>query len=180
MDIASNSDSFVFSVNVPTANKLLSALEESSEWSQAYLLEAVMTVVPETQMEAELLADRIAPRLQHANPGVVITAVRIIVYLSGFIEQPELIISTLSKCGPPLVTLLHGQPEMQYIALRNIQLIIQKYRDFLRSEIKVFFCKYNDPIYVKLAKLEIMFQLADENNFLQILPELKEYYNNLF
>jgi vesicle coat complex subunit len=40
---------------------------------------------------------------------------------------------------------------------------------------KVFFCKYNDPIYVKLAKLEIIFRLANANNVDQVLSELKEY-----
>ncbi|KAJ1546298.1 AP-1 complex subunit beta-1, partial [Nowakowskiella sp. JEL0078] len=40
---------------------------------------------------------------------------------------------------------------------------------------KVFFCKFDDPIYVKLAKLEIMFRLASEINIHVVLPELKEY-----
>ncbi|KAJ3348463.1 AP-1 complex subunit beta-1 [Kappamyces sp. JEL0680] len=175
MEIANSSSSFVFSVDVPTANKLLTALEECSEWSQAYLLEAVMTVVPDDPMEAELLADRISPRLQHSNSGVVIGAVRLIVYLSSFLQNGEALVNLLKKCGPPLVTLLHAGQEVQFVALRNIQLILQKYQEFLRSEIKVFFCKYNDPIYVKLAKLEIMFQMADESNVFKVLPELKEY-----
>jgi len=32
----------------------------------------------------------------------------------------------------------------------------------------VFFCKYNDPIYVKLEKLEIMIKLASEKNVDQV------------
>jgi hypothetical protein len=39
----------------------------------------------------------------------------------------------------------------------------------------VFFCKYNDPIYVKMEKLEIMIQLASERNIDQVLLEFKEY-----
>jgi len=39
----------------------------------------------------------------------------------------------------------------------------------------VFFCKYNDPIYVKLAKLEIMYRLASEENVKEVLAELEEY-----
>ena len=73
-----------------------------------------------------------------------------------------------------LVTLLHNGPEVQYVALRNILLVIQKRGDFLKSEMKVFFCKYNDPIYVKMAKLEIMFKLAGELNIITVLSELKE------
>ena len=32
----------------------------------------------------------------------------------------------LKKLSPPLVTLLSGEPEVQYVALRNINLIVQK------------------------------------------------------
>lgn len=39
----------------------------------------------------------------------------------------------------------------------------------------MFFCKYNDPIYVKMEKLEIMIKLASEKNIDQVLLEFKEY-----
>ena len=44
----------------------------------------------------------------------------------------------------------------------------------LKNDVRVFFCKYNDPIYVKLAKLEIMYRLAREENFKEVLNELQE------
>jgi len=59
--------------------------------------------------------------------------------------------------------------------LRNINLIVQKRPTILAHEIKVFFCKYNDPIYVKMEKLEIMIKLASDRNVDQVLMELKEY-----
>jgi len=34
---------------------------------------------------------------------------------------------------------------------------------------QVFFCKYNDPIYVKMEKLEIMIKLASDRNIDQVL-----------
>jgi len=40
---------------------------------------------------------------------------------------------------------------------------------------KVFFVKYNDPIYVKLEKLDIMIRLTNATNIAQVLAELKEY-----
>jgi vesicle coat complex subunit len=72
------------------------------------------------------------------------------------------------------VTLLSSEPEVQYVALRNILVILQKYPDLLKNDIKVFFCKYYDPVYVKLSKLEIMIRLTNESNVDQVLPELKE------
>lgn len=64
---------------------------------------------------------------------------------------------------------------MQYVALRNINLLLQKQPDILTKEMRVFFCKYNDPPYVKLEKLEIMIRIANEKNVDQLLMELKEY-----
>ena len=61
------------------------------------------------------------------------------------------------------------------MALRNAQLILEKRPEILRNDIKVFFCKYNDPIYVKLAKLEVIVKLAGERNIDKVLEELKEY-----
>ena len=46
--------------------------------------------------------------------------------------------------------------------------------EILKNEMKVFFVKYNDPIYVKLEKLDIMIRLASEANIAQVLAELKE------
>ena len=47
--------------------------------------------------------------------------------------------------------------------------------DILKNEIKAFFVKYNDPIYVKLEKLDIMIRLASQQNIGQVLAELKEW-----
>jgi vesicle coat complex subunit len=47
--------------------------------------------------------------------------------------------------------------------------------EILQNEMKVFFVKYNDPIYVKLEKLDIMIRLTTSANIAQVLAELKEY-----
>ena len=51
---------------------------------------------------------------------------------------------------------------------------MEKRPEILRNDIKVFFCKYNDPIYVKLAKLEVIVKLASQDNIDKVLEELKE------
>jgi vesicle coat complex subunit len=102
--------------------------------------------------------------------------------------EDEVLIKVLErKMGPPLgtstpasladgtVTLLSSGSEVQYVGLRNILLIIQRRPAILQNEVKVFFCKYNDPIYVKLAKLEIMYRLTRDDNVSEVLAELKEY-----
>jgi len=93
----------------------------------------------------------------------------------NYMDNKKLIEHICKKMGPPLVTLLSSGPEVQYVALRNILLIIQRRPSVLKNDVKVFFCKYNDPIYVKLAKLEIMYRLASEDNVKEVLAELEEY-----
>lgn len=76
----------------------------------------------------------------------------------------------------PLISLLTGkEPEIEYVALKNINIIIQKRPIIIDKEIKVFFCNFNDPIYIKLQKLEILSKLATMDTIQQILHELKEY-----
>ncbi|KAI9199673.1 AP-2 complex subunit beta-like protein [Polychytrium aggregatum] len=174
-EISQRSSSFELNFDVPLANKLLTAINECSEWGQAYILEGIMYVVPQEPGDAELLAERVVPRLQHSNSAVVLTAVRVIIYLMNYIAKDDVVDQLYKKLGPPLVTLLHNGPEVQYVALRNMVLIMQRRPDFLKNEMKVFFCKYNDPIYVKLVKLDIMFRLSNDSNIDQVLPELKEY-----
>ncbi len=78
------------------------------------------------------------------------------------------------KMAPPLVTLLSNPPEVQWVALRNINLLLQKRSDILSNEMRVFFCKYNDPLYVKVEKLDIMVRIATDKNVDPLLSELKE------
>ena len=53
--------------------------------------------------------------------------------------------------------------------------LIRCFKYYLKLFIQVFFVKYNDPIYVKLEKLDIMIRLASPHNITQVLSELKEY-----
>src|SRR5436190_4667706 len=91
------------------------------------------------------------------------------------VQRKDLIKQLVRKMAPPLVTLLSSPPEFQWVALRDINLLLQKRPDILSNEMRVFFCKYNDPLYVKVEKLDIMVRLANEHNVDALLSELKEY-----
>ncbi|EIN07396.1 Adaptor protein complex beta subunit [Punctularia strigosozonata HHB-11173 SS5] len=174
-EIGDRYDGVIFKLNLSIANKLLAALGESSEWGQVYILDSILRFVPERHADAEAMSDRIIIQLQHANTAVVLTAIKVLLYLMNYMEDRKLIEHICKKMGPPLVTMLSSGPEIQYVALRNILLIIQRRPTVLRNDVKVFFCKYNDPVYVKMAKLEIMYRLAREDNAKEVLAELQEY-----
>ncbi|KAH7071031.1 adaptin N terminal region-domain-containing protein [Paraphoma chrysanthemicola] len=175
MDIWERSENIKLTIDYASASKIVSILPDCSEWGQTYILEAMMNYVPQDTAEAALLAERISPRLSHSNSAVVLTCIRVILYLMNYIADQKVISSLCNKLSPPLVTLLSKGPEIQYLALRNALLILQRRPDVLRNDIRVFFCKYNDPIYVKVTKLELIFMLATEKNIKEVLTELAEY-----
>ncbi|KAL7667715.1 hypothetical protein ACOME3_010483 [Neoechinorhynchus agilis] len=166
----------LFDLNSNLTNKLLTALNECNEWGQVFILDAIATYSPKDEKEAQSICERVTSRLAHANAAVVLSSVKVLVKFLDFIDsKSEFVVATHRKLAPPLVTLLSAEPEIQYVALRNINLILQKKPDILRNDLRVFFVKYNDPIYVKLEKLDIMIRLTNTTNIGQVLSELKEY-----
>ncbi|KAL2118854.1 hypothetical protein VTJ04DRAFT_5813 [Mycothermus thermophilus] len=161
-------------VTPSTLKKLLMALNECTEWGRVTILTTLASYPPTDPRESEHICERVAPQFQHVNPSVVLAAVKV-VFIHMKIIHPDLVRQYLKKMAPPLVTLVSSAPEVQYVALRNIDLLLQAKPDILSKEMRVFFCKYNDPPYVKLQKLEIMVRIANERNFDQLLSELKEY-----
>lgn len=187
----------VLTINRSILGKLVVALEESSEWAQCYILNALARYTPRDGRDAKTIIDKVLPVLQHANSAVVMGAVRIIMVYLDHVDNKEYAKTLIQKLRPPLgmsslncrnlcaepnfllVSMLNREPEVKYVALRNIALILQKRSSILSNEIEVFYCKYRDPIYVKMEKLEIMVMLVNERNIDQVLLEFKEYSQNV-
>lgn len=164
-------------INSAILNKLLIALNECSEWGRVAILTQLGRYKAVDERESEHICERVVPQLQHANGSVVLAAVKVIMIHMKHIssERADLEKQLIRKMAPPLVTLVSSAPEVQWVALRNINLLLQKRDDLLQNEMRVFFCKYNDPPYVKVEKLAIMVRLAGENNVDTFLSELREY-----
>lgn len=174
-EIAENCDEVELTFTPTTVKSLLAALNDCTEWGQVFILDAMATYNPVDEKEASTIAERVTPRLQHANSAVVLSAIKVIVRNMSFMQNENEVRQLSKKMAAPLVTLLSSEPEIQYVALRNIDIIVQKYPTILSRDMKMFFCKYNDPIYVKLEKLEIMIKLAIDENIEAVLMEFKEY-----
>ncbi|KAJ7484598.1 adaptin N terminal region-domain-containing protein [Mycena latifolia] len=165
----------LFIISTAVLNRLLIALPECSEWGRVVVLNALARYVTQDEKESDHICERVVPQFQHVNGSVVLAAIKVIMIHIRGVKREELVKSLVRKMAPPLVTLLSSPPEVQWVALRNINLLLQKRPEILSSEMRVFFCKYNDPLYVKIEKLDIMVRLASENNVDALLSELKEY-----
>jgi len=162
-----------------TISKLLPALNECTEWGQVFILDALAMYDPPNARVAEMILERgVIVRMSHANSAVVLSAVRVTMKFLVRIQaggSPETVRQLCKKMTPPLVTLLSAEPEIQYVVMRNINLIVQKQPQILQQDVRMFVCKYNDPSYVKLEKISVMVQLASEKNIDQVLSEFREY-----
>jgi AP-1 complex subunit beta-1 len=97
-----------------------------------------------------------------------------------------------SQIASSLVTLLGTEKEIQFVTLEKLQSllpdfsnVLQKHLQVTRSTViiktllvllfQVFFCKYNDPFYIKQAKLRVIMSLVTIDTVETVLSELKEY-----
>ncbi|KAH9461223.1 hypothetical protein MJO28_009608 [Puccinia striiformis f. sp. tritici] len=173
--IANDPSEGVFILDSAVIQKLLVALGECTEWGRIALLGAIAKYRATDAKDAEQICERVVPQFQHANASVVLAAIKVIMIHFREVRREEFVKQIMRKMAPPLVTLVSSAPEVQWVALRNINLILQRRPDILQNEMRVFFCKYNDPAYVKVEKLDIMVKLVTEKTVDTLLSELKEY-----
>lgn len=57
--------------------------------------------------------------------------------------------------------------------------MLQKEPTIFENSVKVFFCKFNDPLYLKLEKIEILVKVVVDSNSESILNELSDYSNDM-
>jgi AP-1 complex subunit beta-1 len=160
------------------ANHFLNALAEASEWAQVYLLDAVAEYKTRTAEEAETAVARVLPRLSHTNSAVVLSAIKVIACQAPRCSH-EAVSAFLSRANSALLTLVKGEPETQYIILKNIQVLLALFPSLLRENIDSFFIRFTDPPYVKLEKLRLILKLTNDSNAAVVVKELCEYNNEV-
>ncbi|KAH0888295.1 LOW QUALITY PROTEIN: hypothetical protein HID58_050724 [Brassica napus] len=95
----------------------------------------------------------------------------------------------------PLLTLVSsGSPEQSYAILSHLHLLVVRAPFIFASDYKHFCCQYNEPLYVKKLKLEMLTAIANESKHLRnwycfilygiwnekaVLTELCEYAANV-
>lgn len=168
-------------LNEPIVKRLLLILNDCTEWGQVFILDALATYSTSVPEEVEKIVEAVLPRLQHANQAIVMSTINVLIrhgIISATLPEGHHYRTVLQrKLSSPLISMLSlpNPPEIQYVALRNVILILRRMPKLFGNDIKVFFCNYNDPQYVKLEKLEAMGLVVDDLTIDRILPELLEY-----
>ena len=70
------SDKVSITLDGQMANSLLIAMNDCTEWGQVQILDLIAFVVPDDESNAILIAEKVAPRLQHSNSAIVLGSIR--------------------------------------------------------------------------------------------------------
>ena len=155
--------------------RILEAIPQANEWGQVSILDALISYNPKKPSHAEEIIEGVLPRLNHTNPSVVMSAIKVILKFMDHIDNIDKVRNYCKKISNSLMSVMMASPEIQYVLLRALRAIIQKRPMLLDKDFKFFFVQYNDPIYVKLEKVDILYKLCDNKNFEAIIKELTSY-----
>ena len=85
-----------------------------------------------------------------------------------------------ARLKAPMLTLMTGGVfEIGFSCLKHIALLTSRAPAVFSPEYKHFYCRYNDPVCIKLLKLEILTTIASAANVSDIVDELAEYVTDV-
>ncbi|XP_048114759.1 AP-3 complex subunit beta-1 isoform X2 [Alosa alosa] len=114
-----------------------------------------------------LLLRSTKPLLQSRNTAVVMSVAQLYWHLA-----PKHEVSIVTKS---LVRLLRSHREVQYIVLQNIATMSIQKKSMFEPYMKSFYVRSTDATHIKILKLEILTNLANEANISTILREFQTY-----
>lgn len=161
--------------------RLCRALPECTEWGQVFILDALAVLKPETHNDSVEVMEAVLPRLQHANGSVVLSGVKVLLtHLQYLPHGHEMGGVVLKRLEAPLLSLLSGPVETQWVAIGSIKAILARYPTVLpSSSYPAFFCKQSDPLYLRREKLSALELLIDGANADAMMDELFVYTKDL-
>jgi len=178
LEINENRSTPIFTLSAKTVTPILNATMECTEWCQTLLYDALSRYTPGKAEDADFLIERMMPFLKHKNPAVVVGSFRCIFnWMPASGKQPQ---ELFPQIIVPFVTLVTAADvEIQYVVLRTLSLFVQKYPRLLAKQVRIFFCKYNDPSYIKMEKLDVIVAVCDAQIAQLVLDEMSEYANHV-
>ncbi len=109
-----------FKIKSKHLTKVLAAVNETNEWGQIFILEALSYFKIKKEKQAETIIDNVIPRLSHSNQAVVMTAVKIILKFIDFVKSEDDKKAYCKKISNSMMTILTGVPEIQWVLLRYV------------------------------------------------------------
>mmetsp|Transcript_122521 Transcript_122521/g.357768 ORF Transcript_122521/g.357768 Transcript_122521/m.357768 type:complete len:838 (-) Transcript_122521:218-2731(-) len=160
---------------------MLNRLNQFSEWGQCSVLRLLTKYQVADEGEMFDIMNILDSLLKQSSSAVVLAVTKIFVDLTS--NRPDLQLEVLRRLKGPLLTLMAAStPELAYTVLVHIQALCSRGGENLEvfgPEFKQFFCRDNEPSYIKTVKIEILMMLADVSSSEPIVAELSEYVTNV-
>ncbi|XP_077173501.1 AP-3 complex subunit beta-2 isoform X2 [Paroedura picta] len=118
-----------------------------------------------------LLLRNTKPLLQSRNAAVVMSVAQLYFHLA-----PKAEVGVIAKAS---VRLLRSHSEVQYVVLQNVATMSIKRRGMFEPYLKSFYIRSTDPTQIKILKLEVLTNLANETNISTILREFQTYIRSM-
>ncbi|XP_047195991.1 AP-3 complex subunit beta-2 isoform X11 [Hippoglossus stenolepis] len=118
-----------------------------------------------------LLLRNTKPLLQSRNAAVVMAVAQLYFHLA-----PKAEVGVIAKA---LVRLLRSHSEVQFVVLQNVATMSIKRRGMFEPYLKSFYIRSTDPTQIKVLKLEVLTNLANETNISTILREFQTYIKSM-
>ncbi|XP_048829268.1 LOW QUALITY PROTEIN: AP-3 complex subunit beta-2-like [Brienomyrus brachyistius] len=118
-----------------------------------------------------LLLRNTKPLLQSRNAAVVMSVAQLYFHLA-----PKAEVVVIAKA---LVRLLRSHSEVQFVVLQNVATMTIKRKGMFEPYLKSFYIRSTDPTQIKILKLEVLTNLANETNISVILREFQAYITSM-
>lgn len=160
---------------------MLNRLNQFSEWGQCAVLRLLTKYQVNDEGEMFDIMNILDGLLKQSSSAVVLAVTKIFIDLTS--NRLDLQVEVLRRLQGPLLTLMAGAtPELAYTVLAHVQSLVTSNSasvEVFAPEFKQFFCRYNEPSYIKSLKIEILTVLADEGSAEPIVGELGEYVTDV-
>ena len=162
-------------------NHLLNIFNQLNEWGQVTVLYLLSKFTPKDQQQMFDIMNILEEYLKTSSGAIVLGVTKVFI---NFTKDNEVLYpQVIKRLRDPLITLLsscaiQNTPEIQYSILCHIYFLILKGgRETFSDLYKRFYAEYEEPLFIKKIKLKILVQIANDNNYFDILSEFEEYAN---
>ena len=162
---------------------LLNRINQYTEFGQSTVFELVSKYEPQGEDEMLDILNILEERLKHSSSSVVLGCIK--VFLNYTRDNQLMTRQVYSRIQSPLITLFTSAEvtsayELAYCVLAHIHLIITKgAASIFENDFKSFFCKFDEPTYIKFMKITILTLIVSENTIADIVTELSAYVTDV-
>ena len=158
-------------INKNISHYLLNRIGEFTEWGLTVILKLLTRYSPgpdEECFDAMNIVDRY---LSHANSTVATSSLQYLFHLVQ--NMPHLHADVFNRAHNHILHFLSsGNAELTYVLLDFVASLLDKNRDVFGKHYKLFFCKYNEPSYLKVKKIGMLPSLTTGDNVTEVINEL--------